>query len=212
MKPYALRGRQARLSADQPVKMYGCAQTIYPRKNWSSMMLMDCAKLRLWTKQAVETQTGAYLHRFQDIPDEQIGEIAQDLEHARLDGRHDQADPLHERRTVVPAISRTIRTPAFGIKCATKWNGPIGQPSGCRTWLAVHLRRCRNLSGADDGWPAMARITTQRYCSASLLHSLRSSAAIRRIAERLRSDAASVPLGRAWVGVDTLRALESLRR
>jgi lipopolysaccharide biosynthesis glycosyltransferase len=57
------------------VKMYGAVQTSYPRKNWSSMMLMDCAKLRLWSKEVVETQTGAYLHRFQDLPDEQIGDI-----------------------------------------------------------------------------------------------------------------------------------------
>jgi hypothetical protein len=38
-------------------------------------MLINCASLRLWTKQAVETQSGAYLHRFQDIPGEQIGEL-----------------------------------------------------------------------------------------------------------------------------------------
>ena len=57
------------------VKMDGCVQTVYPRKNWSSLMLMNCANLKLWTKQVVETQTGAYLHRFQDIPDEMIGEL-----------------------------------------------------------------------------------------------------------------------------------------
>jgi len=57
------------------VKMYGCPQTSYPRKNWSSMMLMNCARLTLWNKQAVEAQSGAYLHRFQDIPDELIGEL-----------------------------------------------------------------------------------------------------------------------------------------
>jgi lipopolysaccharide biosynthesis glycosyltransferase len=56
-------------------KMYGAVQTCYPRKNWSSLMIMNCAKLTLWTKQVVETQSGAYLHRFQDIADEQIGEI-----------------------------------------------------------------------------------------------------------------------------------------
>ena len=55
--------------------MYGAVQTSYPRKNWSSMMLMNCAKLKLWTKEVVQTQTGAYLHRFQDIPDAQIGEL-----------------------------------------------------------------------------------------------------------------------------------------
>lgn len=59
----------------ETVKMDGCVQTVYPRKNWSSLMLMNCAELGLWTKEVVETQTGAYLHRFVDIPDEKIGEI-----------------------------------------------------------------------------------------------------------------------------------------
>ena len=75
MAPYALRVVQHDYQPTATVKMYGCPQTSYPRKNWSSMMLMDCGKLRLWSKQVVETQTGAYLHRFQDIADEAIGEI-----------------------------------------------------------------------------------------------------------------------------------------
>ncbi len=75
MQPNALRVVQHDYQPTNAIKMYGCPQTSYPRKNWSSMMLMNCSKLRIWSKQAVETQTGAYLHRFQDIPDEQIGEL-----------------------------------------------------------------------------------------------------------------------------------------
>jgi len=75
MGPYALRVVQHDYQPANTVKMYGCPQTSYPRKNWSSMMLMDCAKLKLWSKEVVESQTGAYLHRFQDIPDAQIGEL-----------------------------------------------------------------------------------------------------------------------------------------
>ncbi len=75
MSTCALRVVKHDYQPENTVKMYGCKQTSYPRKNWSSLMLMDCSKLRLWTKQVVETQTGAYLHRFQDIPDELIGEI-----------------------------------------------------------------------------------------------------------------------------------------
>jgi lipopolysaccharide biosynthesis glycosyltransferase len=56
-------------------KMYGTPQTSYPRKNWSSLMLMDCSKLTIWTKRVVETASGAYLHRFEDILDENIGDI-----------------------------------------------------------------------------------------------------------------------------------------
>jgi lipopolysaccharide biosynthesis glycosyltransferase len=75
MESCALRVVKHDYQPSTTVKMYGCPQTSYPRKNWSSLMIMDCAKLRLWTKQVVETQTGAYLHRFQDIPDHQIDEI-----------------------------------------------------------------------------------------------------------------------------------------
>jgi len=63
MTSYALRVVQHDYQPTNGVKMYGCPQTSYPRKNWSSMMIMDCAKLRLWSKEVVETQTGAYLHR-----------------------------------------------------------------------------------------------------------------------------------------------------
>lgn len=75
MRPYALRVVQHSYQPMNSVKMYGAVQTSYPRKNWSSMMLMNCERLKLWTKQVVETQSGAYLHRFQDIPDEQIGDL-----------------------------------------------------------------------------------------------------------------------------------------
>ncbi|MBM81979.1 MAG: hypothetical protein CMJ78_15520 [Planctomycetaceae bacterium] len=59
----------------ETTKMDGRPQTVYPRKNWSSLMLMNCEKLGIWTKPVVETASGAYLHRFQDIPDELIGEL-----------------------------------------------------------------------------------------------------------------------------------------
>lgn len=75
MTPYALRVVKHDYRPTATVKMYGCQQTSYPRKNWSSMMLMDCAKLKLWTQAVVETATGAYLHRFQDIADSLIGEL-----------------------------------------------------------------------------------------------------------------------------------------
>jgi hypothetical protein len=76
MEPYALRVvKHDHRVVDGTTKMYGAVQTSYHRKNWSSLMLMDCSKLRLWDKQTVEIASGAYLHRFQDIPDSQIGDI-----------------------------------------------------------------------------------------------------------------------------------------
>ena len=57
------------------VKMDGRIQTQYPRKNWSSLMLLNCEKLTMRSKENVETKSGAWLHRFEAIPDERLGEI-----------------------------------------------------------------------------------------------------------------------------------------
>ncbi|HWC03753.1 MAG TPA: glycosyltransferase [Methylomirabilota bacterium] len=57
------------------VKMDGRVQTAYPRKNWSSVMLLDCSKLTMWSVENVETRSPQWLHRFEPIPDERIGEL-----------------------------------------------------------------------------------------------------------------------------------------
>ena len=93
MTNYALRVVQHDYQPENTIKMYGCPQTSYPRKNWSSLMIMDCSRLRLWTRHAVETQTGAYLHRFQDIPDELIGAIPKTWN--SLDRLDDSTELIH---------------------------------------------------------------------------------------------------------------------
>jgi hypothetical protein len=75
MEHLALRVVKHDYRPSEGIKMYGVAQQPYPRKLWSSLMLMNCAKLRCWTKEVVETSSGARLHRFQDVPDEQIGDV-----------------------------------------------------------------------------------------------------------------------------------------
>lgn len=59
------------------IKMDGRKQLLYPRKNWSSMVLWNCEhpankKLDL---SLVNTESGKYLHRFSWLEDELIGEI-----------------------------------------------------------------------------------------------------------------------------------------
>ena len=76
MDGLALRVRQHDYNPNETVKMGGKVQTQYPRKNWSSLMLMNCPELTAWTKEAVETQSGAWLHRFEPIDDEKIGDIS----------------------------------------------------------------------------------------------------------------------------------------
>lgn len=59
------------------VKMDGKVQTSYPRKNWSSCMLFNCAhpSTRRLTPDLVNAQTGAYLHRMQWAADDEIGAL-----------------------------------------------------------------------------------------------------------------------------------------
>jgi hypothetical protein len=61
----------------ETVKMDGATQTVYPRKNWSSLVLYNCghpANAAL-TPEVVNRESGAYLHRFQWLPDAAIGAL-----------------------------------------------------------------------------------------------------------------------------------------
>lgn len=60
------------------VKMDGQKQEAYPRKNWSSFMLFNPAHIsnRCLTPELISTATGAYLHRFEWLRDEDIGRLS----------------------------------------------------------------------------------------------------------------------------------------
>jgi lipopolysaccharide biosynthesis glycosyltransferase len=93
MADYALRVVKHNHAPTEAVKMDGRVQTRYPRKNWSSLMIMDCAKLTIWTKRAAETQPARYLHQFYDIPDARIGNIPETWN--VLDRRDEQTKMIH---------------------------------------------------------------------------------------------------------------------
>lgn len=59
------------------VKMDGVKQTSYPRKNWSSLILWNCfhPSNHKLTPEVVNSESGAYLHRFQWLNNNEIGEI-----------------------------------------------------------------------------------------------------------------------------------------
>jgi lipopolysaccharide biosynthesis glycosyltransferase len=61
----------------EATKMDGAVQTVYPRKNWSSLMLFNCGHpmTRSLTPEVVNTATGAHLHRMQWADDDAIGEV-----------------------------------------------------------------------------------------------------------------------------------------
>ena len=58
-------------------KMDGRQQTLYPRKNWSSMVLYNCghAANAALTPELVNRETDSFLHRFQWLDDGLIGAV-----------------------------------------------------------------------------------------------------------------------------------------
>jgi lipopolysaccharide biosynthesis glycosyltransferase len=77
---YALMCAQHDYTPKEGIKMDGKQQLNYPRKNWSSMMLINCghpSNLKL-TPELVndEYKTGAYFHRFSWLQDHEIGKLS----------------------------------------------------------------------------------------------------------------------------------------
>jgi len=76
---YAVMCVQHDYKVTEDTKMDGQKQTVYPRKNWSSMVLWNCGH----PSNAVVTQdmvnepelNGAHFHRFSWLKDEEIGEL-----------------------------------------------------------------------------------------------------------------------------------------
>lgn len=75
---YAVMCVQHDYTPKETTKMDGAVQTVYPRKNWSSMVLYNCdhPKNRVLTPEVVNKESGAFLHRFQWLEDDEIGEIS----------------------------------------------------------------------------------------------------------------------------------------
>jgi lipopolysaccharide biosynthesis glycosyltransferase len=60
----------------EDVKFLGHTQTKYEKKNWSSVMLMNCARCRALTPEYVNTASGLELHQFKWLgTDALIGEL-----------------------------------------------------------------------------------------------------------------------------------------
>lgn len=76
----------------ESTKMDGQIQTQYPRKNWSSFMLINCAheQVQGLTPDVVNTNSGLYLHRFNWLTDSAIGALPVTWNY--LEGWHSATD------------------------------------------------------------------------------------------------------------------------
>lgn len=93
-------------------KYLGNKNENYPRKNWSSLILWNCAHPanRQLTPELVQGSTGAFLHRFSWLPDELIGELP--LEWNWLETEY-------AAKPEAPLIHYTLGTPCFAEYAAT---------------------------------------------------------------------------------------------
>ena len=62
----------------QNVKFRGAKNEPFPKKNWSSFMLMNNERCKMLTKEFVETATGLELHQFKWTHEENVGELPLD--------------------------------------------------------------------------------------------------------------------------------------
>lgn len=71
-------------------KKLGSIQEIYPRKNWSSLVLWNCShpSNKIVTPNLINNQTGKFMHRFGWLKDQEIGKIS--LEWNWLVGWYDE--------------------------------------------------------------------------------------------------------------------------
>ena len=66
----------------EDTKFLGSAQTRYEKKNWSSVMLLNCTKCKMLTPEYVNTASGLDLHRFHWLDgDHLIGDIPHSWNH-----------------------------------------------------------------------------------------------------------------------------------
>lgn len=76
---YAVMCVQHDYKVKEGIKMDGQTQTFYPRKNWSSVMMFNCAhpSNKMLDQDLVNNPevNGAYLHRFSWLKDEEIGSL-----------------------------------------------------------------------------------------------------------------------------------------
>lgn len=75
-------------------KMFGASTKnyVYPRKNWSSVMLFNCYKNKELTLNVVNNERPSYLHQMKWLKDEQIGEL--DKEWNFLVGEYENPDSV----------------------------------------------------------------------------------------------------------------------
>lgn len=121
----------------EKVKFLGAVQTRYDKKNWSSVMLLNCARCRGLTLDYVNTASGLELHQFKWLEDEAlIGDLPRHWNHLVGHDRPDSSAKL---------VHYTIGGPYFDEYRDCEYGD---------AWWQEHdrmHRACRSAKVADNG-------------------------------------------------------------
>ena len=90
----------------QKVKYFGQKNENYPRKNWSSVIIWNCEhpKNKVLTPSFISNKEGSFLHRFQWLKDNEIGELPKSWNWLAIE---------YEETNNVDLIHYTLGTPCF---------------------------------------------------------------------------------------------------
>lgn len=94
---YAVMCVQHNHVPNEQVKFLGEMQSAYPKKNWSSLMLMNCSRCTALTTSLINSASGLELHRFHWLEGEHlIGALSEEWNHlvAVQDPARAKASPL----------------------------------------------------------------------------------------------------------------------
>jgi lipopolysaccharide biosynthesis glycosyltransferase len=94
-----------------PVKYLGNRNDDYPCKNWSSVMLINCNHFawRQLTPEFVGKATGEFLHRFQFIQDDRIGELPKRWNWLVEEYEHNDDAKLLHYTIGIPSFSEYVK-------------------------------------------------------------------------------------------------------
>ena len=105
-KDYAVQVVKHNYKTKIKSKYWGNKNEDYPRKNWSSLILWNCehSSHKILTPNLIQNQTGAYLHRFSWLKDEEIGELPKEWNWLAME---------YEEKENINLIHYTIGTPCL---------------------------------------------------------------------------------------------------
>ena len=122
---YAVQVVKHRHVPGEKRKFLGAEQSLYARKNWSSLMLFNCSHpaCRRLTPEYVNNAHGLDLHRFEWVPESEVGEI-HGLWNVLVAQGHQHPEPV---------VAEDIKLLHFTL--GGPWHGH--QPDGSELWFTA---------------------------------------------------------------------------